>query len=1315
MAERLWGQGEEKVAAPADPEVCEVALGQGCAFLPERLLLAHAKGEVLFLAGAGVSKAPPSFLPSFTDLVLKVYERLGDPLLPSLQALARKEVEPTPDPPLTADQQAEAESFETKQLDVVLGMLERRIDGQQTEESRLRRAVVAVLQPDPPPEHAGIHRDLIRLSDRGGATAILTTNFDLLLEAAAEEMKRSVEGCSLGAMPRPSLRPSFSGVLHLHGALRPEQHSTPDLILTNRDFGEFYLRRRIVPDLLYDAARIFHLVLVGYTANDPPVRYLLDAISADDARFPDLKERYIFVPSKGKEPDKVALADWKARGLTPIPYSRAHKHRQLAFTLEMWADFFEKRQALGNEHEAVTERRVRETLERITETPLSEVSDEDRSLFDHLIRREVHTRRAELSSHLGKLGRDYGWLGRILEVLRGRVEDGALGAGTHDRPSGELERRAAHCVQNFALERLEEEATISWARGLRPADRASRLGLQRLLSRRANWKEALTEPWATAWHLVEESWRPVPYTDLDEARSASFEINRRLDRGDRSLSLAEKMAEFVTPSLQLNDPWESAGADGEEGHVPRTWRDLFRAELRSVSMTELRRLGVADVDDPEFLSRLIRALEAVLARGVDLGRWIAGKNDVEFLGLGPLQRVYFVGDGVDDSYESVARGIAPVAKLLHAAVKQVAGIAPAEATEILRRWLSVGQPVYRRLWAALARDAGLVKVAELQDVLRQLTDNELWLPAYPEFSELLALRFGELDLKTQGDLLARLRDGPQSELWPDVDAEEARQWHLRTSIRQIKRIQDAGGELTVEVEEWLDAHLAERPETVVDGVSLDFTSAPDVGPDRVEPDRELDGYRDGDMLVELNGRLAAEEPFYGGGAASWFEARTTRVLAAMRVERRAGLDFPHIWRAIGWRYRPPVNDGPADSERELHAEAVRLLELIRSLSAETLATVAEDLVRCWSNWQPHIQADSLARKVWLDLWPHAVDTTNARDGGTLEHDLSNTPAGVLARGATRLAPDLQGEQGISQDSEFGQILEAAVEAQGRAGCLAVAWLVCDIRWYLRADRAWAERYLVTPLRKGAGADEERTEATIALWDVMLRLGLSGPLPRVLVADAMELVELTGEPKLSSLSRRRLLSEWVWAVLRFFFRGREPIPEALELQQLLRRLDDEMRGWCVTELWRCLVKHGDDSPEERFDQAVAPFLEQVWPKERTLVSRSVSHSMAGIPAASRGEFVAAVEAVARFLEPGSVTSRHDYGLGSHEDLEAIVDTEEKAEALLRVLDLTVGSGDDATTPWDLEELLAWIRGVAPKLVERPEFAQLTTMAQRSRFQ
>ena len=52
----------------------EIALRPGLAKIPERLLLAHARGEVLFVFGAGVSQ--PACLPGFRQLVLDVYCRL---------------------------------------------------------------------------------------------------------------------------------------------------------------------------------------------------------------------------------------------------------------------------------------------------------------------------------------------------------------------------------------------------------------------------------------------------------------------------------------------------------------------------------------------------------------------------------------------------------------------------------------------------------------------------------------------------------------------------------------------------------------------------------------------------------------------------------------------------------------------------------------------------------------------------------------------------------------------------------------------------------------------------------------------------------------------------------------------------------------------------------------------------------------------------------------------------------------------------------------------------------------------------------------
>lgn len=51
-----------------------IPLGSGLAAIPERLLLAHARGEVLFIAGAGISQ--PATLPDFRGLVLRVYAQL---------------------------------------------------------------------------------------------------------------------------------------------------------------------------------------------------------------------------------------------------------------------------------------------------------------------------------------------------------------------------------------------------------------------------------------------------------------------------------------------------------------------------------------------------------------------------------------------------------------------------------------------------------------------------------------------------------------------------------------------------------------------------------------------------------------------------------------------------------------------------------------------------------------------------------------------------------------------------------------------------------------------------------------------------------------------------------------------------------------------------------------------------------------------------------------------------------------------------------------------------------------------------------------
>ena len=382
-----------------------VALGAGCAAIPERLLLAHAQGRVLFIVGAGASKA--AGLPDFRKLALLTYADRDASAHEVLNTVppdaSNKHVADCST--LTAGQSAEVQRYIQGDYDVTLGMLERRLDGLSGSASSVRQTVAKVIR-DGATQPAPIHRSLAKLADRGGATTIITTNFDLLLEAACRRKNPRVQTYSLGAIPRPSRRPDFAGIFHIHGALEKDPKRFSDLVLSDHDFGEFYMRRRSIPDFIYDAARLFNIVLVGYSANDPPMRYLLNAVAADGSRFDDLKTRYSFVG--GAYPaDPRIMEDWKARGIIPIPYDEADGHSMLGRTLARWASL-----SAHNGKRELIDKEIR----RIVRKSRTDATDSDRDLFDHLVRRADASERVRLAQVSSKAKAGMDWLTAFVEI-----------------------------------------------------------------------------------------------------------------------------------------------------------------------------------------------------------------------------------------------------------------------------------------------------------------------------------------------------------------------------------------------------------------------------------------------------------------------------------------------------------------------------------------------------------------------------------------------------------------------------------------------------------------------------------------------------------------------------------------------------------------------------------------------------------------------------------------------------------------------------------------------------------------------------------
>jgi hypothetical protein len=63
-----------------------------------------------------------------------------------------------------------------------------------------------------------------------------------------------------------------------------------ELVLSSAEFGDAYLRSGWASRYVYDLARAHTVVLVGYEADDPPMRYLLEVLESDRERFTDLRE-----------------------------------------------------------------------------------------------------------------------------------------------------------------------------------------------------------------------------------------------------------------------------------------------------------------------------------------------------------------------------------------------------------------------------------------------------------------------------------------------------------------------------------------------------------------------------------------------------------------------------------------------------------------------------------------------------------------------------------------------------------------------------------------------------------------------------------------------------------------------------------------------------------------------------------------------------------------------------------------------------------------------------------------------------------------
>lgn len=266
--------------------------------IPDALIEARDLGEVVFFCGAGISA--PAGLPDFGGLADALLERL-------------------------AAQESRAARSRQESLDRVFMAMVKEFGG-----TAVDREMSRALR-TPRGADLRFHRAAIDLS-RGadGVAKIVTTNFDLLFERADKSLRTYVPP----TLPDLAQLQPIQGVVYLHGRLNRAEAARAGYIISSADFGRAYLAEGWAARFVRALSERYTIVLLGYSANDPPMRYLLEGLNSrdDPARRSQI---YAFAP-EGPAADDEA---WRDKGVTTIPYCPGDRqHNGLWNSIFAWAE-----------------------------------------------------------------------------------------------------------------------------------------------------------------------------------------------------------------------------------------------------------------------------------------------------------------------------------------------------------------------------------------------------------------------------------------------------------------------------------------------------------------------------------------------------------------------------------------------------------------------------------------------------------------------------------------------------------------------------------------------------------------------------------------------------------------------------------------------------------------------------------------------------------------------------------------------------------------------------------------------------------------
>jgi hypothetical protein len=1119
--------------------------------IPDRLVDESLHGRVVFLCGAGISKS--AGLPLFKELVDRIFTRLAE----------KKD-------------DGEEAAYRLGRFEEVLGSLARRL----ADPRKLQDAVAEELAAEDVHDLTA-HINLLRLSrDFEGKSIVVTTNFDTLFERAARSLgeRRSMEALSFAGaqVPAPG-GPRFQGIVHLHGRLADPMLGLPrtDLVLTSAEFGDAYLRSGWAARFLFDLCRCATVVLVGYRADDPPVRYILNILEADRARFPDLRPVYAFASFDEQGAD-AELAKWELIAVSAIPHHvQGDDFSPLWEDLARWADLAE---------------RPREwRTNRLGELAARQFASLETWELDQAAWALRHADGARAASSLGL---SEPWIRFI---------------GERDllAPGADLQ----WTVGKWAAARLSSvtafEAVLEQARKL-----TSETG-DEILRGLAAGETAIADFLAVGWRLLVDSLKQNRKDDFWRQQHAM----RKLRDGTAIAPDLVALTDLLVPRPSLK-PVRTDGVTAVPAHLS----DICQIELEPIRDYELNEILGALPARGNIIWPLLRRASEELSRTLD---WAVD-----------AQRIRDDFDVTDSDVPSISdhpqnehhAGFLPLTRLCAELWLRAAALDGGRARSFAEPWRTRNRRLTTRLWLFTWMHGPDRTSDQLVSVLLELDRKDFW-TIRKEVIELLMLA-GAASSQRKNQLARLILEGDPNVEESDPDLRERVQnrkiWTRLVALGEVGSLPQFAERRLASIArrmEWPQRTLEESELFSV--YSMDMWWGPIGDP---EPIAEAPT----EKRVEIAAHLESNDPinqsdawrvYCGSDPEGAYEA--LQCIAASReiVER---------WSDVLWAICSRGRDGNEPGSQSL---LVRVFDALSAFPDELLGVIIHSLADAYVHAQ---KVGAFVDGAWWDrIWavseaaiPERASDTGDRDPGyALISRAINAPGGKL----TRLLINPMGPKWEELPPGERQAIEARVQrafsSTTTTGLHGRAVLVEWVAWVHHS----LPHIIIQDIKPALEAD---TDEGHALRSIFVGISRSvGPQLRVLLRDAMFLgvVEHRGSSgALTENAASRIVAE----VLADLDRARGD-PERLsagQAKQILVQASDAIRSAAAEVLADRLTAEPAGERAKAWRERFLAAWEALWPLDKKYRSENASVALAKFAASAENAFPEALSIIAPYLVP-----------------------------------------------------------------------------------